>query len=255
MSTKHRLNFDEDDLSNNWSVEILPENDINLQLHQSKRKRTYDNLFHAVKEYFKPFQLCKHLPSGSDANMNALVIATRGYLGRVIIPCGSYVSGDSGVLQGYSSSTFSNINGYTNISSPSSNIPQEGKDVTTPFPYHIPNAIDNDIDKVVLDDLEAHCLQEIRYKIYVKILNKQAIRCVLIEPILACNGATLSFAFLEKFGNYVSNLTLLLSWMKYLLQGELVTCCCGKDYHPSSRIKWHILLWENGWNQDWFYRI
>ena len=65
-----------------------------------------DDLEGVVNKYFAPFRLVGVMPCGSDANMSASVIATKGMLGSMIVACGAYVSGDGGILQGFSSSSY-----------------------------------------------------------------------------------------------------------------------------------------------------
>lgn len=183
-----------DNLSNSWGVDIFPPSVMN-GIFDTCGSNSYDQLQTLVKKSFKPFELVHILPCGSDANMYALIMSTKTCIERTMIPNGTYVSGDRGVLQGLSTSRFTPFDAMVYMATPKHAIPDEGKKVATPFPYHIPNAITTED----LQALEESCLVEIKHKILLNILNWQPIRCVLMELMLACNGAILSDGFLTTF--------------------------------------------------------
>ena len=52
------------------------------------------------------FGLMKLMTNGSDANLYAVTSLTQGNTSGCLVACGSYVSGDSGPLQSWSTSAF-----------------------------------------------------------------------------------------------------------------------------------------------------
>ena len=68
------------------------------------RKGNFHNFIEKYTDGF--FELMKLTTNGSDANLYALTSLTQGNTSGCLIACGSYVSGDSGPLQSWSTSAF-----------------------------------------------------------------------------------------------------------------------------------------------------
>ena len=69
--------------------------------------RRQSNFHHLIeKTTSKLFRLMKLTTNGSDANLYAVTSLMQGNTSGCLIACGSYVSGDSGPLQSWSTSAF-----------------------------------------------------------------------------------------------------------------------------------------------------
>ena len=191
MSPFINLNMQLDDLSNYWGVDLIPKNYLKTISNKNvKSPRTLDL---CVKACFPGFELNKLTMNGSDANINALLVATCGDYSTFLVGCGSYVSGDGGILQGFSSSCVDIINGMSRIAKTTKYMSHEGKHAVIPLPYHIPTSITS----VDLSDLEDKCSKELLTRLILAKMKNNDVRCILIEPMLACNGAILSDTFYE----------------------------------------------------------
>ena len=85
----HLPNEMKDNLSNSWGVNILPDDFLTnlIEENYDSRKSRKPTLRKIVMAHFKPFEMHKQLPSGSDANRHAIVMATKGYVDRTMIAC------------------------------------------------------------------------------------------------------------------------------------------------------------------------
>ena len=103
-----------DDLANDWGCNLI------CMGHSSGRKRKVGLMigilasdrrqhnFHSLIEKMTNnlFRLMKLTTNGSDANLYAVASLTQGNTSGCLVACGSYVSGDSGPLQSWSTSAF-----------------------------------------------------------------------------------------------------------------------------------------------------
>ena len=81
--------------------------------------RRQSNFHHLIeKTTNKLFGLMKLTTNSSDANLYAVTGLTQGNTSGCLIACGSYVSGDSGPLQSWSTSAFEIGSGPAGIISP-----------------------------------------------------------------------------------------------------------------------------------------
>ena len=67
----------DDDLNNTWGTQLVPTEYFEEYASQWKKQESQPSIGEAVKDIFHPFHYCRHLQNGSDANMHAIVIATR----------------------------------------------------------------------------------------------------------------------------------------------------------------------------------
>ena len=82
---------------------------------------TEDNVISILllrKQQIILFGLMKLTTNGSDANLYAVTSQTQGNTSGCLVACGSYVSGDSGPLQSWSTSAFDIGSGPSGIISP-----------------------------------------------------------------------------------------------------------------------------------------
>ena len=115
-----------DDLANDWGCDLI------FMGRSSGRKRKVGAMiailaddrgqrnFHSLieKTTSNLFGLMKLTTSGSDANLYTVTSLTQGNTSGCLIACGSYVSGDSGPLQSWSTSAFEIGSGPSGIISP-----------------------------------------------------------------------------------------------------------------------------------------
>ena len=188
----------EDDMHNSWGVDLIPDAALNNLDEYAPNRHQFKSLQRAVNYIFKPFQFYREFPSGSDAIQTALVTTTNGFLDRAVMPCGSYVSGDGSVLQGYSTS-FYNVTGYAEILPPNHKfMSPNGHKVTLPFPYHIQGCMTD--DSLLL--LEDQCFHELKICYFTSLMNGVEIKVILMEIILAGVGASLSNRYFTRLGKF-----------------------------------------------------
>ena len=143
-----------------------------------------------------PFSLEKIFLCGSDANAWAIVDACNGSTNRCLFACGTYVSGDSGPFQNWSTSHFYLSGKIAGIAL--SGFSKEAEMQTVPFPYYIP--CDNCTESEELTDIEKKCLKEINIRCLLARMEGIPYRALFLELLLAGNGAKLSKCFLIELG-------------------------------------------------------
>ena len=127
--------------------------------------------------------------NGSDANLYAVTSMTKGNNSGCLIGCGSYVSGDSGPLQSWSTSDFEIGSGPAGIIGPDDpKLSSFTLQHTIAFPYSIEGVMEYDDLRLYEDDCMKHLHMLCNYN---KVM-KKPVTCILLELSLASNGATLS---------------------------------------------------------------
>ena len=195
-----------DDFANEWGASYILI-DCN---HQATKRRAIDyscssdrvaetelrSIIHQCTRGF--FSLEKLTPNGSDANLFAITSLSNGDTNGVLVGCGSYISGDLGPLQCWSTANFRIEEGPTYIYSPQSqDVSTSGRNRTTPLPYHLPGIM----KERRLESYEDLCLRILHKRcVYQKTID-QPITVLFLELLLASNGSVLSDRFLEKLGN------------------------------------------------------
>ena len=183
-----------DDLANSWGRVLHP--DIGTRRDFGGYCGDLGQLKRSVQEVCFPFTLQKVLACGSDANLFAIAEATDGDPSRCLVACGSYVAGDHGCLQTWSTSGFDIRSNLAIVQT--ENIHPTAKCRTIPLPYHVP--CKHCENSKHLQDLEVKCLDEIHVRCLTAALQDLPYKALFLEPILAGNGASLSHAFLKKLG-------------------------------------------------------
>ena len=106
-----------------------------------------------------------------------------------LIACGSYVSGDSGPLQSWSTSAFEIGSGPAGIISPEDpKISSFTLQHTITLPYSIEGAMSYDDLRLYEDK----CLEHLHILCLYNKVMKNKVTCILMEISLASNGSTLS---------------------------------------------------------------
>ena len=143
------------------------------------------------------FFLEKITPNGSDANLFAINAAMMGNNEGVLIAAGSYVAGNGGPLQSWSTSSFTMEKGPSYVKTPDDVPYSFTKEHTVALPYHIPKAIK---DQDALEKYEDDCLWDLHVRCLVQQMKGKPVTALLLELTLANNGTTLSDHALTKIG-------------------------------------------------------
>ena len=137
-----------DDMANDWGVGLCLNDYVQSRRGASDtvtlRENSYGDILRSeVHDTFRgAFELMKVMPSGSDAQLWAIDQATGGDRSGFTTATGSYVSGNNGGLQNYSTSDFSVMkDGPSNIMHPSKVIAPFVRTNTLPLPYHISSTV------------------------------------------------------------------------------------------------------------------
>lgn len=138
--------------------------------------------------FSKKFVLAKVMPCGSDANMHAVMSATNGDTNAMLVAAGSYVSGDNGTMQTLSSSDFSLTEGISGIARPIKITNEFTRKHTIALPYCIEGAL----SKKSQINYENECIKSLHLRCLVAKVKNCPYRVILLELMLASNGASLS---------------------------------------------------------------
>lgn len=183
-----------DDCQNNWGcvLSICSTKKIGVSSYADERI-----LRDKISVTFgKKFVLAKVMSSGSDANMHAVMSATNGDTNAMLIAAGSYVSGDNGTMQSFSSSEFSLKIGISGIARPSKVTNQFTRKHTIALAYSIEGAL-SPIAQIKYED---ECIKMLHLRCLVAKVKNCPVRVILLELMLASNGASLSDRFLTMLG-------------------------------------------------------
>lgn len=187
-----------DDLANNWGCNLTA-------VERRGRKRVAllrdKSVFFTFKclisnEFDGQFVLQKVTPNGSDANLYAVNYLTKGNNDCCLIACGSYVAGDMGPLHSWTTSTFTPEFGPSGIMAPNDVATVYTRQHTIALPYHIPGCL----QECDLCKYEDDCLNHLHIRCLVQKMKKVPIRALIMEIILANNGATISDRALKLLG-------------------------------------------------------
>ena len=185
-----------DDLANDWGCDLI------CMGRSSGRKRKVGSMiailaddrrqhnFHSLieKRTNHLFGLLKLTTNGSDANLYAVTSLTQGNTSGCLVACGIYVSGDSGPLQSWSTSTFEIGSGPAGIISPEDpRITPFTLQHTITLPYLIEGTMsDDDLCKY-----KNECLEHLHILCLYNKVMKNKVTCILMEITLASNGSTI----------------------------------------------------------------
>ena len=113
---------------------------------------------------------------------------------RCLVGCGSYVAGDRGPLQKWSSSEFAVKDGLAFIRTP-----EDAWEITTTqavaLPYYIPSS--NMLTQIQLEAYENRCLHELQLRLLQAKIHHKPFKAIFLELVLAGNGSSLSDRFLS----------------------------------------------------------
>ena len=127
--------------------------------------------------------------TGSDANLYAVTSLIQGNTSGCLVACGSYVSGDSGPLQSWSTSAFEIGSGPAGIIGPADQrITTFTLQHTITLPYFIEGTMSDDN----LRGYENECLEQLHIRCLYNKVMKNKVTCILMEITLPSNGSTVS---------------------------------------------------------------
>ena len=190
-----------DDLGNDWGVSLIstdkPRRGTGASVACGEYADCSDRLKDEVAATFgDEFRLEKVTPSGSDAQLYALILATGGLFNDCMVACGSYVSGTNGGLQTWSTSDFDVHHGPSLVMHPRNVISSFTRTHTVGLPYHI----EGTLTQSDLDEYEHRCLKELHVRVLLEKMHGAEFKTLLMELSLAGCGATLSDHALEMIG-------------------------------------------------------
>ena len=186
-----------DDLENNWGVDHVlcrpsqhfqncPENSDFEGLRMRVSRGTARN-----------FQLEKVVACGSDANLWAISDATGFDTTCCLFGAGSYIAGDGGVLQEFSSSLVKVKESCCCVAPPHQVQSDLAQKNTVALPYHIPGVLSD----YELTKYENICFDALNVVIKKRVVEQTPCKALFLELVLASNGALLSGRALECIGS------------------------------------------------------
>ena len=208
-----------DDLANDWGCDLIcmgrlsgRKQKVGLMiaiLADDQRQCNFHS--HIEKTTNHLFGLMKLTTNGSDANLYAVTSLTQGSTSGCLVACGIYVSGDSGPLQSWSTSTFEIGSGPSGIICPEDQrITPFTLQHTIDLPYFIEGTMsDDDLCKY-----ENECLEHLHILCLYNKVMKNKVTCILMEITLASNGSTASDRGLPYWENLLIYINSVLLWMR-----------------------------------------
>jgi hypothetical protein len=193
-----------DDLNNGYGSFLLCDSKRSKALLQYEADpsgyQVIRELQNAVSRITPDYEVAKLTQSGSDAITHAVLEASHGDISRVLFAAGTYVVGDTSPLRWFSTS---GVNArlfhdqgpaiYRGVL-PTDEITQACRSQVVPLPYHIPDEM-NDDDLLKMEQESVHHLAT---RLCLNAVLCRPSRALLIELILASNGAQLSERFLHR---------------------------------------------------------
>lgn len=149
----------------------------------------------------KGFVLERVSSSGSEANGWAINDATGLNTSLCLLGAGSYVAGDGSALQSLSTSEFSPASELALIKPPHEVRFGTGRANTVPLPYHIPEVL-SARKLCMYEDL---CLEAVHIKLCHAKMRGKPYKAILLELMLAGNGALLSDRALVSIGKLATH--------------------------------------------------
>ena len=152
--------------------------------------RRQGNFHHLIEKTTNGlFWFMKLTTNGLDANLYAVTSLMQGKTSGCLISCGSYVSGDSGPLQSWSTSAFEIGSGPAGFIGPEDpKISSFTLQHTITLPYSIEGAMSYDDLRLYEDE----CLEHLHILCLYNKVMKNNVTCILMEISMESNGATLS---------------------------------------------------------------
>jgi hypothetical protein len=185
-----------DDLANQWGRNLVIEEGSSLTRRAPTSNTMYTTKMpHLVRKDVPNFHLAIIVGTGSAANLWSINEATHGFgVSSCLIASGSYLAGDGGYLEQLSTSVFDPGNGLCFVADPNES---KGRKQTIPLPYHIPGECSSE----ALSTLETECFEELHMRCVLARMSRRPYKAILLELMLAGNGASLNDTALEKLAS------------------------------------------------------
>ena len=175
-----------DDLQNNWGVNYAMASPWRgRRTADPDAKLTKDAVAAATNN---EFFVQKILPNGSEANTFAVIDASNFNTLSVLFGVACYIAGDSSILQPCSTSKFDIGYDLAMIMTPHEVSSEIAKSNVVPLPYHIPGCISN----MALEKHENRVLMSLQTMLIRAKVANRPFTVLLLELVLAANGAVLS---------------------------------------------------------------
>lgn len=185
-----------DDAANEWGtvltlLDTMPSRRISL----GGSTLSQTELTSAVKVNCAPFAFVRTVANGSQANAIAISMVTGFRNHLCLFAAGSYVAGDSSVVQTLSTSSFVISEKLAEIQTPHL-ATDLAREQTIALPYHIPCSTCR--HEGILESYEDECLKELHLRCVLQRIKGDPFRALFMELMLAGNGATLSDRFTRR---------------------------------------------------------
>ena len=177
----------EDTMENEWGVAFIS--------FTEKRcgRRTFNNFGLDISREVPGYQLHSLQMCGTDANAEAIRLATDHDSSKCLFCVGAYVGGDTASLD--FSTTGYTANGLLSMIKPYDSCGPKAKRQTVPLPYHVPSEW---LDPDLLRRHEEECLEHLHRRLLLAMLVGQPYRALVLEYMLGGNGGILSVDFLKR---------------------------------------------------------
>ena len=215
-----------DNLANSWATHITRDDVARRSLVTTNIPQCNDEFIDNLNHACNPFSFWSSHASGSVANKNAVdevVAVTQGAVTTncFATACGSYVSGNRGSFQAYTTLAFDEQKLFAMIAKPAKTT-DEAKKTTLPFPYTIINNSKGYSKRI--RKLENECLMEIHSRCITSIISGRPIKVILLELMLGGSGGMLRDIFLKKLGCIAKELDI------FFVVDEILTCGRTKSF-------------------------
>jgi 4-aminobutyrate aminotransferase-like enzyme len=178
----------EDEMENAWGTDLVP----NTYKHCKKSFGDFDK---AIRSDVPGYKLENCVSSGTNANQDAMLLASNCNLELCLYAQGSYVGGNR-YTQEVSTSMY-DAKSLLSVPRFPDNATQRCLMQTVALPYWVDCTTYSDSEKC---EHENRCLRQLHLVLVIGRLAGKAHRALLIEYILGGNGGELSMGFLTKLG-------------------------------------------------------
>ncbi|KAL3919560.1 MAG: hypothetical protein SGILL_003696 [Bacillariaceae sp.] len=179
----------DDQMENEWGIHL-----VNISTNKLPKK-TIPEFDRDIKRVVKGFQLQNCLSSGTNANQDAMLLATDNELGDALFAQGSYLGGNS-YMQKMSTTMYSPA---AELSVPK--YPENASAKCIMQTVALPHFVDcRAFSQQARNEHEDHCLRQLHMILVMAKLAGKPKRALLLELMLGGNGGQLSDRFLAKLG-------------------------------------------------------
>ena len=178
-----------DEMENSWGVHYY-------STPPPKARKSFHDLDRLVRSSVPGFKLKSLVPSGTEANMEAILDATDYDCSRALFGLGNYIGGDR-YTQDLSTSMYdaSSLLAFTRLVE---NASEKCLKQNVPLPYHCPGSAQFLEEKLI--EWENQCIVSLHKRLFVAKFKGAPYKCLLLELLLSGCGCELSSRFLKSLG-------------------------------------------------------